>query len=535
MIFRATLCIIIIVAGLTRSANCQQIVEGELYTPLEQGRFKGAERVGIWNYFDHPSRVALTIDYSKGELLYIAEDKSPYRILEQGKPVEATLARPCRFHGSYLPLFQHYVESVSVPYSLISKASDKHEVVSTLLRFEVGEEGVAKNPKIFGDVNIVPRELMKAFETAPNVWIGGLKEDGTPVTCLLGIQFKICVDSCVADALPEARIIQTLGTTIHTKQKPRDKFVLTNESQGIQYSPDEKHILVETPALGYTSSAGRETEPVGLIINRETGQDRMVPFSNVNGCVWMNNDEIYFKYSIKMLPNMPAVFSMASGKVKTYSDSITYFNVFSNDWSRLAFSKRSGRGVKIMTKNTVRGDHAEVFENRTSRYIPMSWSPRNDLLLINGVEDGLSQSLLVNLMTLERKIIPLFDAFFSGWSADQRFMYFVKYDEPNLTGSIYSYDLEKSTISEVYSKIRGLSQATFSSEANLFAIIMKDDAHLLPLGKEFKSTKVMNGVVNLTWNRTGKLLCMAGEKDHQLYEYSLETGQTKKLTNWNIK
>lgn len=518
-------------------ATGQVLAEGELYTPIEQGRYKGSQRVGEWNYFDHPSEVAMTIDYTKGELIYLKPDSLPFVILDQGKRVEARLAQPCRFHGSYRPLFDHYEEWVEVPYSLVSKANDTKKPISALLTFEVGEEGIARNPKISGDPGVgVPRALMKAFETAPNAWVTGFRADGTPVTCVLGIQFKICVDSCGPLTSPEARILYSFGAMVTTRETKRDEFAaMTNESQGIQYSPDNEHILVETPGLGYTSSIGREAVPVGLITHRATGKVRLIPFSNVNGSTWLNSDQVYFKYSLKRLRGIPAIFTLSTGKVKSFADSTTYFNIFSSDMSRMACTTKSGNGSRVWMGNPERGDFAQVFESRTTRYIPLSWSPKKDILLINGREEGLDQTTMINVLTLERRPVPLFNSYICGWSHDQRWLYLSKHDAVNRVGSIFTFDVEKGSITELYEKVRGLSMAIYSPEARQFAIIMRGDAWLLTPGAEFKPVKVMDGVFNLAWNRTGKLLALVGSKDRQLYEYNLETGQTKKLTDWSIK
>jgi hypothetical protein len=517
---------------IVKSVFAQQPQEGELYTPLEQGRFKGTERVGIWNYYDHPARVSLTIDYSNGEILYFQEDSSAYVILENGKLVESRLARPCRFHGSYIPLFDHYRESVEVPYTIANKAEKTKTQIEALLTFEVGEDGVAKNPKLIGDPGVgVPRAMMKAFESAPNSWIPGIKEDGNPATCVFGIKFQVCVDSCQGAKSPEAKVLFGFGTTVVTKASKRDEFLtLLNENQGISYSPDNKRILAETRSLGYQIGT-----PVGLLADRQTGQATVIPFSNINGCTWLDSDRVYFKYSLKSLPNLPAIYSISSGRVKTLSDSNTYFNLLPVDLSRIAFATRMGNGSRVWVRNLETGTYSIAYQNPVTKYIPISWSPNKDKLLISGREEGISQTIIVDLTSMNRTIVPLFDPFISGWSLDQRILYLCKVDLATGLGKLFSYNTESGLLAEPFSKIKNLSMALYSPEAGKFAVIMKGDAYLLDPKTDSDPVKIKDGVVNLGWNRTGKLLCMVAGKDHQLYEYDLDSKLTRKITSWTIK
>lgn len=528
-------CLLIALLGCL-PATAQQEPTGEIYTPLEQGQFQGSQRVGVWTYFDHPAEPSLIIDYTKGEVLYYKEDTASVVLLENGKKTLSRLARPCRFHGSYLPLFQHYMINVEVPMTLRSNALRDKEQIEAILTFEVGEEGIAKNPQVLGNPGLgVPKAFLKAFETAPNSWLAGMKPDGTPATCVLGVKLRVCVDSCQTTKSKEATIVYSFGNIVQSKSKRPNIFAsLTNENQGIQYSPDNKKILVETTTLGQTAPTGYAHAPSGLVVDRETRQSFIIPFNNVNGCLWLDPDQIFFKYSIDLFPNLPAVYSVSTGKVKTIKDSTTYFNVISNDMSRRAYATALDQGSRISASTRPQGPFSPVYENPLTNYIPIGWSPKNDKLLITGTEDGLQQIAILDIASKIKTTIPLFSASVCGWSQDQKTLFLAKYDFQNFVGTLFSYNLETGLLNEIYAKARGLTVAIHSPEANQLALVMKGDAYLLPTNPMSEPVKIADGIYSLGWDRTGRYICLVGKKDKQLYEYDVKTKTTRKLTNWVI-
>lgn len=177
-------------------------------TPMEAGTIQGGQRVGIWNYFDSPGVLGVAINYDTRKMLHLASDSSEFLVEQGGRWVRERLHRPCRILGSNWQLFEHYKSTVLVHRDVYPRAKRKEQPIVTRITFVVRPDGRAADPVVTGFKGYGMDKLMlTAFQSAPNVWIPGIRMDGTLATCRFDIVVVVCpldptTGSMVAGSIP---------------------------------------------------------------------------------------------------------------------------------------------------------------------------------------------------------------------------------------------------------------------------------------------------------------------------------------------
>ncbi len=177
-------------------------------TPMEAGTIQGGQRVGIWNYFDSPGVLSVAINYDTRKMLHLASDSSEFLVEQGGRWVRERLRRPCRILGSNWQLFEHYKSTVLVHRDVYPRARRKEQALVTRITFVVGPDGRATDPVVTGFKGYGMDKLMlAAFQSAPNVWIPGIRTVGTLATCRFDIVVVVCpldpaTGSIVAGSIP---------------------------------------------------------------------------------------------------------------------------------------------------------------------------------------------------------------------------------------------------------------------------------------------------------------------------------------------
>ena len=83
-------CILLFVLSLSFQSVIAQkkeksIKEIKVNTRFEKGIIRGGYKSGLWNYYDKPDELSLTIDYNTGHILYFKKDTT-IKEVEVNKP-----------------------------------------------------------------------------------------------------------------------------------------------------------------------------------------------------------------------------------------------------------------------------------------------------------------------------------------------------------------------------------------------------------------------------------------------------------------
>jgi protein TonB len=134
----------------------------------EKGQLVDGSRVGIWQYFDQPGELALKVDYSTGELLYIQADSSAYVIKKTDQYERYQVDIAPRFVGSMNTFYSTLMREVQYPLD-----ARRQSIVGTIhILFEIDTVGLIDKYEIINDLEHGCAEaVMVALQKLPKVWV----------------------------------------------------------------------------------------------------------------------------------------------------------------------------------------------------------------------------------------------------------------------------------------------------------------------------------------------------------------------------
>lgn len=522
-------CIGFILATVGTSFSQDQVV----ITPLERGAFRGSQRVGVWEYYDQPTKLSLRIDYTEGRLLFIEPDTTDFVVLENGKWVKSKLDIPCRVHGSTRTLVDHYNFNFSWPAALVDKALKEKASYEFQLTFEVHPDGIAKNPEIHNDPGFGVKEIaLKAFETAPPWWIVGVLPNETPVISRFMVSFSLCPEECKD---PSGKVNAKLFGHYQTRTtaRPMSRGInLIDVTKGIQFSPNRQRVLIDiTPVV----IEGVDAAINPLIIDLDGKLIDRIQFGEARGAWWTRDNEIIFKYKYSTLPDLMASKDMTTGQVTATSDSVMNGIIISPRYDKMVFTKVSEDAMYLDV-----WEH--TFQTKENRkllgpiYIPttpQSWSPDGrHVLMLERTDAGNNSRYLLNLENLSKKVFPVVVGDIIGWSADSKTVYVakVKFGDYELLGSLHAVDVASGQVSDVGERMKGLYLAEFSSTANLFGLNIKNKMYTLGTEPGAEPVPIFEECRYFTWLPDGSGILYQRTKDFQIYLWSKVTNSHKQLT-----
>ena len=493
-------------------------------TPLEYGVIRGNQRIGIWRYYDFPGKLGLEIDYGTMQLLYIRPDTSMFTILEGNRIVKTQLKSPCRFHGSELQLAEHYHSRISIPFELRARSKRKNENLETLLTFTVGPNGLAASPEVIGYTGFSMAKMMRvAFESAPNIWIPGIKLDDQPATCLFGVSVRICSDSCT-QTRDSVRIIYDVRTS---KSGVESLAPWTNELTGIQFSPNDDWILVEANLVSNTGGSGL------LVLSTKKNEFRHIQYGTIKNGYWLDKEHISFNYQFSIADALHGLYNINSGEVVTRSDSITYFDRLSPDGSTLCVANRRDKRNWLLSIDVATGNRQPLQIESLTNPFPVSWSPDQKSIVIKGKKGNIDMLVLYDFPTQTYRPLPILDGEPCGWTSDGSTVFVRRTNFPfaHFSGEIFSINTKTLTFQELTGRKEGLLTAEFSPEANKFWVLLNGHLHLQYPSLDFKPVKIIDNVSAAKWSRDGTQIAYIASKGTLVCLYNIKSGRSRILRN----
>lgn len=498
-----------------------------LRTPLEYGVAQDGQRVGIWRYYDYPGRLGMEIDYGNLSLLYFRPDSGQFVIQDGDRWIKQKLLRPCRIHGSEMTLIEHYDRELRTPFELQRRANDKKQVLETTLTFDVGPEGSAVNPVISGYTGFGMGKMMqKAFNTAPNFWIPGIKNDGSPANCRFGISIKICPDSCTRAGSDSYR--RLYGIELSKKEPPLETRPVAIDPTAIRFAPDDRWIFVDAKLMARTGGNGFLVIPAQYSPSNQP--TRQILYGSIQNGYWLDNRRIAFNYRYSIAKTQQGIYDVDMDSVGTQPDSITYFDRISPDRSLICLVDYEGKQGIVYLANTTNSQRTKLPLYLGPNPIPLAWSPDQKSLVFTVRKDGIDLLYLYEIETGNARQLPIMGAQPCGWSTDGRLLYLFRRNSPfqEPSGELFSLNIESLAFYEVVRKTKGLLFAEYSPLADKFLTILNDDLYLVTPG-DLKWHLLIDKVSTANWSNDGKHIGYISEKGTFLNLYDVTTGQTRIL------
>ncbi len=515
--------LIALISGLSLEVTGQEEIVSN--NPLEQGLVRAGQRVGVWQYFDYPGELGLEIDYETMQVLHLKPDSSLFVVREGGRWVRQRLKSPCRPHGSRMLIVENYYRKLNTQYELYRRADQKKEPVETILTFEVGAEGVATNPKVWGYTKFgMEKMMLDAFDSAPNAWIPGIKMDGSVATCRFGAYVKICPDTC-AQMAPRDTVDLFYGIS-NRASKPGSRNPVTTERAGMEFSPDGQWLAVGANLMATMGADGFFIVPTG------GGKPVRVPYGSISGMYWKSNTEIAFKYTYSISGTVNGKFDLTTGLVESWTDSATYFERLSPDMKMMMAGRIRNHYLELVKVDVAKGTTEWVGRHSDGDMFPISWSPNQQTCVVKGRRDGVDYLYNFQVSTGTMKQLPIMDAEPCGWSLDGTQLYLQRVNPARyFKGQVFAVDTRTNLLNEVTDKMENFIAAEFSPKAGRFLLLRNFHLFLLSPDLGAKPVKIVSNVSYAVWSREGTEIAYVSEKGRLLSIYDIQTGKSRIVVN----
>jgi hypothetical protein len=152
---------------------------------------KDGYKEGVWEYYDMPGTLALKIDYSSANLMYIITDTSEYVIKVNNEWIKSYLDMQSRYIGS-MNDFHLLTRIVQYP----MEARENHTCGKFFIVFEIDTLGKAENYLVVNDIgDKCSDEVIRALKAIPNYWISAQKNNKVYSSrFILPVTFKMIID-----------------------------------------------------------------------------------------------------------------------------------------------------------------------------------------------------------------------------------------------------------------------------------------------------------------------------------------------------
>ena len=162
-------------------------------TPFEKGISKDGYKEGVWEYYDKPGDLGLSINYTSGQVNFLKTDTSSYVLQIRGEwqKVSGLDSQP-RYEGS-MEDFKRIRRGMRYP----RQAFDNRTAGSFVISFEVDTSGQAINYQVINDIGDgCSDEVISLLKLVPNRWLPA-KKDGKfyAAKFLIPVTFKLTFDN----------------------------------------------------------------------------------------------------------------------------------------------------------------------------------------------------------------------------------------------------------------------------------------------------------------------------------------------------
>lgn len=500
-------------------------------TPLERGLIRSGQRAGIWQYFDLPGELGLEINYETMEVLQMKPDTSKYVVREGDRWVRQQLKYPCRPHGSMMQMLMHYRTKLGASDKMFNHAGKINEPIVTILTFEVGADGVSSNPKVWGYTNFgMEKQVEEAYQSAPNLWIPGVKLDGSIATCRFGIFIKICTDFC--PEIGRSDTVRWLHEGDKFKDESSGRKPASSETVGMGFSPDGEWIAMNANIMANTGGDGF------FAVSTRSGEQKHIAYGTIHGMYWLSNTSIAFKYSYDLSGTVHGEFNLSTGQVTSRKDSLSFFERISPDRKTLLAGRIRNNIMEVWKQDLTTGTSEWVAGQSGEDMFPISWSPDNQVCMMKGRKDKTDNIYLYDVHTKKLTPLPLTDAEPCGWSLDggqvflqRRGLADHKLGSLTPKGQIFAVDTKTNKVNELTENMYNFITAEFSPRANQFLMIRNKHLYLFSQSEASKPRKIVSNVSYAVWSHDGKSIAYVSEMGTLLSIYEVKSGKSRILNN----
>jgi hypothetical protein len=149
----------------TAQEKGKSIKEKKVNTRFENGTIRGGYKTGLWNYYDKPGELSLTVDYTTGYIRYLKKDTAGvYAIQKNGIWLQSRLDIQPRYIGSVVDFYTILMKNIRYP----SQARHKNTQGTIYVTFEIDTTGKANNFSIAKNIgDNCAEEVIRVLQLVP--------------------------------------------------------------------------------------------------------------------------------------------------------------------------------------------------------------------------------------------------------------------------------------------------------------------------------------------------------------------------------
>jgi hypothetical protein len=516
-------------------------------SPFEIGRYDAAGNpIGLWNYFDEPDSLGLTINYDTRSLIYL-KGKSPQQscISTPNGWKTHPVRRPARFIGSYFELYRYYLREASTELNYLFRNNPLYNNISNkiiFLSFEVDEDGLAKKPEVNGEYDRkISSILLDAFKGAPNRWLPAIKENQESATKFT-IPFFYCVDTCKeVSALKPGKITDhgqilfsvPIGNSVKSPSNLTGLYLTNPYYFILGWSSDEQNILIHRVA-----DLISENKKTFFGITLPTIFQQVSLNGQLTSSYLLKNGGGIICYSSDCSDFIVQFSGWHHPLLALYNSkfhNLNYIKCFT-PFSPALLPGQSMAAIGVPAKNGSELLLWDIQRNilnstpiKSNLFIqPIIWVDENNLLVWeSNIADDIHYLTLVNIRTGDKQMLPFINAHFQSISPNHKEILIKKTDRFGKT-KLFIYNLETGSELELLKSFNPNSTAFFGRSENEI-IYVANSALLIMDVRTKKSKKIITNVAFPALSPKGNKLLYFEEKSKSIYIYDFNTGTKTKI------
>lgn len=497
-------------------------------SPFEIGQYDSiGKQKGIWNYFDSPDSLALSINYDNFQLLYINTPSPFNQVNLNNEWVRLPMKRPARYVGSLFNFFKSLepvlLKTLGNPFFQNKDTIDRVYWLS----FNINEQGEVKelqiNPPISRESLAI---ITNAFFYDPKPWLPAIYRN-SEVVSRFTIPIGLCYKDCAFEALQHNQITDYGQILFKVGFRKADQFKFSttvstfslrnyDNSISLDWTKDGKNLLYYN----------RESAKL-YRLNFKGDIEELILFDEPNQIQCINSDcsKFLILYSNEFI-NLNALYNSRFNQVSYPKILNDAYDILAVAETNEIFFSRHHSGKHFLISWEINGNKIDTLTS-CHDCILTPVALRNNFLLYKQkkIDGPVNTFTLLNINDKSSKNLPIIDAFFSDWSDDGQFILFLKTDPLTYKSKFYNLNTLSFDVSEVFNTSSLVSGAIYSKSTDAFYFKLNDDLCRLNLSE--RKSKPEKLISDITWwdispDRKSLVFIKPNKKERGIYVIQLD-------------
>lgn len=502
------------------AADAQNIIRK--VSPFEIGQYDSSGMpVGIWNYYDKPDTLALTINYSNFQLIYLNIPTVYNYVLWNDNWAALPMKRPARYVGS---LAKAHESLQPFFFSFFGESYFKKDDINDYIiwiSFTVNQEGKVCDLQVDPSLPEKPlNNLHYLLEKNLESWIPAIFRN-SEVPSRFTIPIGLCQEDCDAFENLKAYQITEHGQILFKVGFRKSKIIRINlrpyselqRGKILSWTFDGKNILY------YDTEQARLNK-----INLQGEVEELILFDRPHPVQCLNKE--CSSFLINFFLNIDNSYCIYNSKYNqlSYINSLDYSDRILTvpETEMIYFSRNSSKQSYLISLNRNNNKQDTVASCHECIMFPIS--SKQHMILYSEKQSGSSMQKIIvkDLANNTSKQLPLVNAFFHDWTSDGHYLLFEKTDMDSGKSKLYTFNLNTSETNEVCKLSSYTDKGFFGNSPDLIYFTSGNNLYKLNISeRNAKPKKLLTNVLtfSISPDRKSIVLKLNEKKQNRIFLY----------------